>query len=85
MDGELKTKLAVLETKLDTLIESMAILAKHVNEELKNHDERVKELELWRAGQAPAWSMLKWIASIIGASFIGGFITCLFIYIQTVI
>lgn len=79
MDGELKERLAVLETKLDTLIKSMNVLAKHVNEELKNHDERVKGLELWRAGQAPAWSLLKWL----GASSIGGFITFLFIYLAS--
>lgn len=81
MDGELKTKLAVLETKLDTLIKSMAILTKHVNRELGIHDDRIKDLELWKAGKEPAWGMMRWVVTIVGGSVIGGFITCLFMYI----
>jgi len=88
MDGELKERLAVLETLLKSLKKSneddfkeikgsIKTLNTHVNEELKDYDNRVKDLELWRASQAPAWSMLKWFATIIGGSFIGGAITCL--------
>jgi hypothetical protein len=64
-------RLAVIESKLETLIEEITIIRAHVPEEMVEHSQRICVLE--RAQRTTGW-----VAGVIATAAIGAFVAHIF-------
>jgi hypothetical protein len=70
-DQTVAERLAVIESRLDTLIEDMGIIREHVPVQMVEHTQRISVLER-------SFHTMQWIAGLIATATIGAFVAHVF-------